>query len=300
MAAPAIPQQQAAQRVRNQAATGWQRPWWLDAMLSMYLLIMLAALAITAHGTKTFYGFILPALLAYAATIVLSLGIPVLEYAAITAPKGEKKPFVIGVVFLVGLETLAQYYQAQASFTAQIRAQFSDPAGIDLATFAMQSRGRLLPLLFLSALPLVVLGAGYTATHRWLELCAARPQEGTTDAQRIADAVAPYAATIDKLKAEVAGLMQQVATANDQAATAATERQQAIDAAQRIKQQLDKAAQRPAITDSDIVNALASGQWSLATIAQRMTTAGMSSAEIAQRLGTSRQAVDNWLKKGGE
>jgi hypothetical protein len=123
-------------------------------MLGLYLLIMGAALVITADGTKTFYGFMLPALLAVSATVVLSLGIPVMEYSALTAPKGKKLPFVVGLVFLVVLETLANYYQAQAGFITHINKQFSDPAGIDLATFAMQPRGRLLPILFLSAQPL--------------------------------------------------------------------------------------------------------------------------------------------------
>jgi hypothetical protein len=149
-------------------------PYW-DAQLFAYLLPLLGAQLITAHGSYTFYSYLLPVPLAIAATVVLAVGVPLLEFAAVLIP-GGRWGYLGGMLFLLFLEGLAQYFQGQAWFLQRIEQQFPNAQGVDLVTFAHEPRGRLLPILYLAALSLVVVGFGFAAARRIRELRSAHPR----------------------------------------------------------------------------------------------------------------------------
>ncbi len=156
-----------------------------DAPLAAFVLVMLAAAAITSHGTFVFYRYILPDELAIAATMVLTIGIPLLELAAVL-DRGSRLYYVSGMVVLLLMEAAAQYLQGQAHFADRVRAQFPDPSGVDLATFASHPAGRLLPILYLAILSAVVVYFGYAASARVRDLrerCARTTAETTTIAE---------------------------------------------------------------------------------------------------------------------
>jgi hypothetical protein len=64
---------------------------YLDIPLIAFILPMVAAASITSHGTFIFYSYFLPVELAYAATIVLTVGIPLLEFAAVVDSTARKR-----------------------------------------------------------------------------------------------------------------------------------------------------------------------------------------------------------------
>ena len=144
---------------------------YLDMPLLAFTAIMCAAAAITAHGTFVFYSYILTPFLAYSATTVLTAGIPLLELAAVL-DKANRARYLAGMLFLLAMEGLAQYFQGQAIFIKMVRKQFPDATGIDLATFAQQPWGRVLPLLYLAALSGIVVYFGYAASARIRDLRA--------------------------------------------------------------------------------------------------------------------------------
>lgn len=146
-----------------------QRWIYLDWPLAAFVTVMVAAATITSHGTFVFYDYILSDAGAYAATIVLTIGIPLLQLAGILDKKYWWR-YIGGMVFLLFLEGLAQYYQGQAVFVPSIVKQFPNPLGIDLATFAAQPEGRLLPALYLAALSGVVVYFGHAVGIRVRDL----------------------------------------------------------------------------------------------------------------------------------
>lgn len=157
-------------------AAPWKavRAWpYLDVPLGAFVLVMVAAAAITSHGTFVFYCYILPVELAAAATVVLTVGIPLLELAAVL-DKANRGYYVGGMVVLLIMEGLAQYLQGQAIYVDRVRAQFPNPAGIDLAMLASHPAGRILPILYLAILSLVVVYFGYAASARVRDLRANR------------------------------------------------------------------------------------------------------------------------------
>jgi hypothetical protein len=138
---------------------------YLDGSLIAFVVVMVAAAAITSHGTFVFYAYILPIPLAVAATIVLTTGIPLLELAAVL-DKASRPRYIAGMIVLLAMEGIAQYFQGQAIFVQAVRRQFPEMNGIDVATFAQQSWGRVLPLLYLAALSGIVVYFGYAASAR--------------------------------------------------------------------------------------------------------------------------------------
>lgn len=191
------------------------RRWmYLDAPLLAFVTLMVAAASITAHGTYTFYSYILTPALAVAATVVITMGIPLLELAAVL-DKTSRLRYLLGMVFLLFLEALAQYYQGQAQFLRLVRVQFPTAAGIDLSTFAGSPRGRLLPMLYLAALSFVVVYFGYAA--------AARVRELRTRAYRVAQDGAQQA----ELAAQLRTATQQAVQAQQDAAHVRAELEQA-------------------------------------------------------------------------
>lgn len=162
------------------------RPRWLyaDMPLIAFVIVMVAAAAITSHGTYVFYSYILSSFLAYSATVVLTAGIPLLELAAVL-DKANRPRYIAGMLVLLAMEGMAQYFQGQAIFVRAVKTQFPDAAGIDLATFAAQPWGRVLPLLYLAALSGIVVYFGYAASARIRDLRA-----GATQATQQSDQVA--------------------------------------------------------------------------------------------------------------
>lgn len=143
--------------------------FYFDLPLIAFTTVMLAAVSITSHGTYLFYSLFLDWRLAGAATIVLTGGIPLLELAAVLDQRNRTR-YLIGMILLLAIEGLAQYLNAQAWFSGNVAKQFPNPVGIDLATFAAKPEGRILPILFLAALPFVVVYFGYAASIRIRDL----------------------------------------------------------------------------------------------------------------------------------
>lgn len=152
---------------------------YLDAPLIAFVLVMVAAASITSHGTWVFYSYILPSELATAATVVLTAGIPLLILASVLDPVNRPR-YLVGELVLLTMEALAQYYQGQAIFVAMVARQFPQATGIDLATFAKQPEGRILPILYLATLSAVVVYFGYAASARIRDL-RARTAEARVD-----------------------------------------------------------------------------------------------------------------------
>src|SRR5581483_865909 len=148
-----------------------------DPALVAFTFILCCAASITAHGTYVFYSFILDGWLPYFATAVLTLGIPLLELAAVL-DKENRARYVAGMVWLLAMEGIAQYWQGQAFFTTRVLAHFQDASGVDLVTFARHPAGRLLPIIYLAALSAVVVYFGYAASARYRALRGAVKQKG--------------------------------------------------------------------------------------------------------------------------
>ncbi|HEY1015603.1 MAG TPA: hypothetical protein VGE07_23035 [Herpetosiphonaceae bacterium] len=194
------------------------RPY-LDGSLIAFVVVMVAAAAITSHGTFVFYAYILPVPLAVAATIVLTAGIPLLELAAVL-DKASRPRYIAGMIVLLAMEGIAQYFQGQAIFVQAVRRQFPEAKGIDVATFAQQPWGRVLPLLYLAALSGVVVYFGYAASARIRTIRAGQTDAALT-AQQLTD-LAQLRTQAAQQAAEIAQLVADLGTrdAHQQHATA--------------------------------------------------------------------------------
>lgn len=172
---------------------------WLyaDWPLFAFTVVMVAAATITSHGTFVFYNYILSDTGAYAATIVLTAGIPLLELAAIL-DKVNRARYLGGMLFLLFMEGLAQYYQGQAVFVPSVVKQFPNPAGIDLATFAAQPWGRVLPGLYLAALSGVVVYFGHAVGARVVYLRTAAGITAQPAASVNVDTFQPRIVTVNR------------------------------------------------------------------------------------------------------
>lgn len=143
-----------------------QRPA-LDPWLTGYTAVMLAALSITSVGTFEFFAFILPWVLALAATVVLAAGIPLLKLGS-QFDNAKKQGYLIWLVLFLGVELLAQYFKAQASFSKKV-GEATSLAGSDLAAAAANwGASRFLAFLFLASLPFVVVAMCGLAADRWV------------------------------------------------------------------------------------------------------------------------------------
>lgn len=244
-----------------------QSIYW-DAQLAAFLLPLLAAQGITAHGTYTFYSYLLPWYLAALGTVVLALGVPLLEFAGVLSSGRARWGFWGGMLFLLTLEGLAQYFQGQAEFLARIQAQFRGRQGVDLLTFAQQPAGRSLAVGYLAALSLVVAGFGWAAARRVKALHAgvqqqnAREQALATVRQELADAVQTAARAV-----------QDLAQARAEAERLRTER----------AQQAAIVAQPLLITKEDVARCYL-----------RLRSVGKSEREAAQEMGISGATLRNW------
>ncbi len=142
---------------------------YIDIPLALFIVIMIAAASITSHGTFVFYSYFLDYELAMAATVVLTVGIPFLEWAAVLHEKYRWR-YVGGMLWLLLMEAVAQYWQGQAVFASRVARQFPDATGIDIAILAAHPWGRLLPIAYLASLSAVVVYFGYAASRRVADL----------------------------------------------------------------------------------------------------------------------------------
>ena len=258
-------------------------PYW-DAPLAAFVLVMLAAAAITSHGTFVFYSYILPYELAIAATMVLTVGIPLLELAAVL-DRSNRLYYVSGMVVLLGMEAAAQYLQGQAHFTDRVRAQFPDPSGVDLATLASHPMGRLLPILYLAILSAVVVYFGYAASARVRTLRATHTQR----AQETSD-LAQLRATLESERSEhaqtCAKLAQQQQTSAQHEHILAQQQQMIAHLEQALAQLREEVAQQPKIERIDLLR-----------IAQRLRAAEVPLRETADLLAMPESTLRNRLGK---
>lgn len=142
---------------------------YFDAPLIIFIIIMISAASITSHGTYIFYRYFMDRDLAIAATVVITSGIPLLELAAVLNERGRIR-YIAGMIWLLLMEGLAQYFSGQAVFAKRVASQFPNATGIDIATLAAQPWGRLLPIVYLASLSAIVVYFGYAASRRVADL----------------------------------------------------------------------------------------------------------------------------------
>jgi hypothetical protein len=144
---------------------------YFDGPLIGFTALMVAAAIITSHGTFVFYTYILPGYYPYAATALLTVGIPFLELAAtLTTKLRWRLFFILGLLVLVSMEAMAQYFQAQAVFVPAISKAFPSASGVDVATFAKEPAGRILPIGYVTILSGLVVYFGFAASMRVRQL----------------------------------------------------------------------------------------------------------------------------------
>lgn len=151
---------------------------YIDAPLIIFIIIMVSAASITSHGTYIFYRYFMDQELAIAATVVITSGIPLLELAAVLNERGRVR-YIAGMIWLLLMEGLAQYFSGQAVFASRVAVQFPDATGVDLATLAAQPYGRLLPIIYLASLSAIVVYFGYAASRRVADLRGLQPSVQT-------------------------------------------------------------------------------------------------------------------------
>jgi hypothetical protein len=147
---------------------------YLDTPLIIFVIIMISAASITSHGTYVFYRYFMDEELAIAATIVITSGIPLLELAAVLNERGRFR-YIAGMIWLLLMEGIAQYFSGQAVFASRVATQFPDATGIDIAMLAAQPHGRLLPVVYLASLSAIVVYFGYAASRRVADLRGMQP-----------------------------------------------------------------------------------------------------------------------------
>jgi hypothetical protein len=255
---------------------------WLywDAPLGAFVLVMLAAAAITSHGTFVFYSYILPFELAIAATVVLTVGIPLLELAAVL-DRGSRLYYVTGMVVLLLMEAAAQYLQGQAHFADRVRAQFPDPSGVDLATFASHPAGRLLPILYLAILSAVVVYFGYAASARVRDLraSATRRAQETSELVELRAMLTQERDQHAQARTENAHLRADIAHEQNRTAQLTAHYEQTIS-------QLREAAAHPPVVEG----------LDLLKVARRLREADVSLRETAELIGLPESTLRGRLK----
>ena len=271
------------------------RKYLIDPPLVAFVLLMVAAATITSHGTLTFYRYILPEFWAWAAMVVITAGIPLLELAAVL-DRVHRLRYVAGMVVLLGLEGLAQYFQGQALFLPSVLRQFPNPRGIDLATFASEPRGRVLVVVFLAMLSLVVVYFGYAASLRIREIRASEQavEQNTTELEQLSTWLEQSKAEAEHERAR--------------AEQAEHERTQLLEHAERLKENYMLTAsevERRQRVERDLLARAEAAEDALeqaagvdlSKLAAVLSSKGATQREIAAVLGVSNGTVSNWLSK---
>ena len=174
---------------------------YMDALLWIEILLAGAALYISSHGVYTFYAYLMTPDMAIAATVVLSVGIPVMEAAWLNArsqidwlarsmkelhEESDKRAvreaidrvardqgfFFWFMMALLVVETFSQYFQGQAVFESRVVKAFQGVSTtIDLVTLAQHPvMSRVLTGMYLASITLGVFFIIRAATLRFLFL----------------------------------------------------------------------------------------------------------------------------------
>lgn len=189
----------------------------LDPWLAGYTAVMIAALSITSVGTFEFFAFILPWGLALAATVVLAAGIPLLKLGS-QFDNAKKDGYLLWLILFLGVELLAQYFKAQASFAKKV-GEATSLQGSDLAAAAADGgASRILAFLFLASLPFVVVAMCGLAADRWVAVRSRRVRSGLRRFAGIRARFAKLRASIVPLRGEVVALRAELVVARSEIA----------------------------------------------------------------------------------
>lgn len=125
-------------------------PSYLDAWLLAYTALMLIATLIAAHGAFVFFSYLLPPAFAVLATVVTAGSIPALDAAGTLERSRRRWLYWFGAGTFLLMETLANYFSAQAVFVANVRQALAQWPSADLVRIAEHPAGRALVVLFLA------------------------------------------------------------------------------------------------------------------------------------------------------
>lgn len=211
----------------------------LDLWTVGFLAVMLAALTLTSVGTFEFFSFILPAGLAFAATVVLAAGIPLLKFAAVFDARRAGRYGLIMWAFLA-VELLAQYFKAQASFAPKVAAA-REIAASDLAAAAANGyASRVLAFVFLASLPFVVVAMCQAAADRLARRRAVFA--------RIRDGFAALRAEAVRLRADLAAARAETAPVRAELEEARARVAQYEDWLRQARTELERERARPVLS----------------------------------------------------
>jgi hypothetical protein len=181
-------------------------PSCLDPWLAAFLLLMVAASVIAAHGAFVFFGYLVEPWVAVLATTVTAVGIPALDAAGTLEKTWKRWLYWAGGLLLLGMETLANYFAGQAVFATRVAERFAGQVGVDLAYLAEKPIGRVLVVVYLALPSLIVAYFAFAAASRWRVIRDARAKvaQGSQRSRELR-------ATVRGLIADVRGLRSEIA-----------------------------------------------------------------------------------------
>lgn len=183
-------------------------PSYLDPWLAAFLLLMVAASIIAAHGAFIFFGYLVEPWVAALATTVTAVGIPALDAAGTLEKTWKRWLYWAGGLLLLGMETLANYFAGQAVFAARVAERFAGQTGVDLADLAQRPIGRVLVVVYLALPSLIVAYFAFAAASRWRMIREARAKLAGHSRR-----AGQLRATIRRLVIAVRGLRENLASA---------------------------------------------------------------------------------------
>lgn len=151
-----------------------KRPTYADPWLVAYAALMLIATLIAAHGAYTFFSYMLPPLFAILATVVTAGSIPALDAAGTLERSHKRWLYWLGAALFLLMETLANYFAAQAVFVANVRRALAEWPAADLVRIAEHPAGRALVVLFLAMPSGIVAYFAYILAERVRSIREAR------------------------------------------------------------------------------------------------------------------------------
>lgn len=270
---------------------------YLDPLLVVFIAVVVWATYITRHGLQTFYGYLFDdPMLVKMITLVLVIGIPLLDVAFFLERRWWRWFYFAGMLVLLGMEVLAQYYQGQAAFTSSVSSHFPTSAGIDIATIAKQPHGRFLVVVFLVLPSGVVVGFGAAAANRIRQLRAGLAS--------VCSECASAALSASRLAED---LRNQTVTSQRYLDAAKKKQQEAVDANTKVEN-LTAAIKRhldDGLEQSREIERLKSsvGVITKATLVDYLTALerqGLDRKTIASRTGFSLNTVNGMMGKQGD
>jgi septal ring factor EnvC (AmiA/AmiB activator) len=155
-----------------------------DARLILFATLAAGASVIAAHGSWVFFGYLVDPALAAVFVGVVALGIIGLDAAAtLDRHRWRRAAYLAGMVLFLLMETLANYFAAQATFVGKVVEKMRETPGSDLARIVLHEPfwSRMLVVLFLSLASLAVAAFTFAAANRVGQI---RASVATSDAER--------------------------------------------------------------------------------------------------------------------